>query len=116
MVCCQTLLRDLLKIMFIHVYCWRVSREFRHYAAFSVHGMTPYVFEKFNEANKKLHDLHSRIDLNAKNVKAQILSVVKPLTFQYTTEMMNSFISLWINECEKNDTLCNSLFSEISLC
>lgn len=99
-------MRDFFKILSIQLYCWRISKEFRQYASFTVEGITSYVFEKFNEANKKLHEVHTKIDANSNNVKSKILSVVKPLTYQYPTEIINTFISLWINECDKSDSNC----------
>ena len=100
-------MRDFIKILSVQLYCWRLSKEFRQYASITISGMTPYVFERFNEANKKIHDAHAKIDAASNNVKSKILSVVKPLTYQYTNEIINTFTSLWINECDKYDLNCN---------
>jgi len=104
----EALLKDMSRIISIQLYCWRLSKEFSYYGQFTVEGITPYVFERYNEANKRLHEVHSKIDITAKNVKSKILSVVKPLTYQYPSEVINTFMNLWITECHRNSV--NSSF------
>lgn len=56
-------------------------------------------------------DHHMKLDLNAKNAKSLIISVLKPLMFQYMGETVNSFINYWILECQKKHDLSGIIFS-----
>jgi len=97
----KAILNDLFKIVYIFIYCWRLSKEFRQCADFTAMGITPYSFEKYNDVNKMIKDYHMKIDLHTKNVKSLIISVLKPLMYQYTNDTISSFINYWILECQK---------------
>ena len=97
---CKAILDLLHRLVFIYIYCWRLSREFRVWSDFTPSGIIPYSFEKYNEINKSLKDMHMKIDPNAKNVRSQIISVIKPLFYQYTGETINAFLNYWIKICE----------------
>jgi len=84
----QAILKDLLRVVYIFIYCWRLSKEFRVSADFSPMGITPYTFEKYNEINKMVKENHMKIDPHAKTVKSLIISVLKPLTYQYTSNKL----------------------------
>jgi len=101
----QAILKDLLRVIYILIYCWRLSKEFRTSADFTSMGIAPYTFERYNDINKMVKDNHMRIDPHAKTVKSLIISILKPLTYQYTNETVNGFLNYWIRECQKQQDL-----------
>ena len=116
---CKAILDLLHKFVFIYIYCWRLSREFREWSDFTPSGIIPYSFEKYNEINKNLKDMHMKIDPNSKNVRSQIISVMKPLFYQYTAEAINAFLNYWIKICEDPQInqfgVCPKMMKEIEI-
>jgi len=53
-----------------------------------------------------------KIDLHTKNVKSLIISVLKPLMYQYTNDTISSFINYWILECQKKLDMSSKQFFE----
>ena len=118
-------MNELYRIVHIFIYCWRLSKEFRQNADFTAYGITPYSFERYNDVNKMIKDYHMKIDIHSKNVKSLIISVMKPLMYQYTCnnfyhitlkitlkidETIDSFINYWVLECNKNQGLSSKEF------
>ena len=116
---CKAILDLLNRLVYIYIYCWRLSREFREWSDFTPSGIIPYSFEKYNEINKNLKDMHMKIDPNAKNVRSQIISVMKPLFYQYTGETINAFLNYWIKICEDPQInqfdVCPKMMKEIEI-
>ena len=69
---------------------------------FTIYGTRPYEFEKYNIFNNKLNELIKETHQNKQKAKLLIISIIKPLLFQFPVEIMNSLIILWNRECASN--------------
>lgn len=98
----QGLIREITNVMELYLYSWRSSRTFRERVEFGNLGVKMFRFEKFKDFNKNLGEILEKFDLNQKTIKPQIISVIKPLTFQFYGEMMDAYLNIWIKECSKS--------------
>jgi hypothetical protein len=98
----QGLIKEITNVMELYLFSWRTSRMFREKVEFSNLGVKMYRFDKFKEFNKKLSDTLEKFDLSQKAIKPQIISVIKPLTYQFYGEMMDAYLKIWIKECSKS--------------
>ena len=98
----QGLIREITNVMELYLFSWRSSRSFRERVEFGNLGVKMFRFEKFKDFNKNLGEILEKFDLNQKTIKPQIISVIKPLTFQFYGEMMDAYLNIWIKECSKS--------------
>ncbi|EGR30936.1 n-terminal domain protein [Ichthyophthirius multifiliis] len=94
---CNCLIYDIKQVIELLINSWQRSSEFT--IEFSIYGIRQYEFERYNILNNNLNELIKQTHQNKYKAKLLIIQIIKPLLFQFTTEVMNSIIILWNREC-----------------
>jgi len=82
------LIKEIRTILNLYLFSWRTSRNFKEQIEFTNCGISPYTFEKYNNFNKLLGESLAKFDINLKTIKPQIISVIKPLTYQFNGKIL----------------------------
>ena len=77
---CRSLVEQLPKTLKLYTYCWKLQRDFYDFCDTTLIGMKPYSFEDYENFNKKLINYNKKLKENPRLIKAQIISMLDPLT------------------------------------
>lgn len=110
---CKSLLYDIKQVVELFVNSWQTTPEF--ITEFTSYGIRPYEQKKYNAFNNILMEMIKNAENDKQRVKILIISIIKPLVYEFPNDMMNSFLLLWNRCCStepptKHSDFCQNEF------